>query len=254
MAQNVKIFDAHFHIVDNQFPVIANDGYLPEEFTCKDYLRRMREYSLCGGVVVSGSFQAFDQSYLMDALTRLGSSFVGVTQLPRSVTDEELFALNNSGVRGIRFNLERGGSEELKHLDSMARRVYEFAGWHVELYVDSKHLSDMYKTLITLPSTSIDHLGLTEDGFGMLIKLAEQNVRVKASGFGRVNLDINSALKDLYSANPQSLMFGSDLPSTRAPRIFDASDIDLIANIFDSEQVDNILYKNALEFYSLNRE
>ena len=37
-----------------------------------------------GGAVVSGSFQGFDQSYLLDALDQLGPSFVGVTQLPRA--------------------------------------------------------------------------------------------------------------------------------------------------------------------------
>ncbi|MDW3095374.1 MAG: amidohydrolase family protein [Gammaproteobacteria bacterium] len=245
----MKLFDAHFHIVDKRFPVVANDGYLPEEFTVTDYLNRMSGWSRCGGAVVSGSFQAFDQSYLVDTLKKLGPSFVGVTQLPNSVSDNELHSLNKSGVRAVRFNLKRGGSEELRHLDSMARRVHEFAGWHVELYVDSKELDDIYKTLVALPAISIDHLGLTKDGFSTLVKLAEKGIRVKASGFGRVDFDVITALYELYSANPQSVMFGTDLPSTRSPRSFSTRDIQLIFDSFEPEQVNKILYKNALEFY-----
>jgi len=40
--------------------------------------------------VVSGSFHGFDQSYLLDALALLGPGFVGVTQLPATVTDDEI--------------------------------------------------------------------------------------------------------------------------------------------------------------------
>ncbi len=250
--KNIKLFDAHFHIVDKRFPIVVNQGYLPEEFTYSDYLSRMQGFTLCGGVVVSGSFQSFDQSYLVDALKKLGSEFVGITQLPISVSDKELQVLGNCEIRGIRFNLKRGGSEGLHHLKDMATRVYDVVGWHVELYVDSHELTGIYNTLLTLPALSIDHLGLTKDGFGVLVKLAERGVRVKASGFGRVNLNIRNALKDLYAANPKSLMFGTDLPSTRSPRAFDNNDIDLITDVFESDQADNILYKNGLEFYSIN--
>jgi len=249
LIQNLKLFDTHLHIVDNRFPLVPNQGYLPEPFACEDYLNHMKGYSLCGGVVVSGSFQAFDQSYLVDALKKLGPSFVGVTQLPTTVSDEELLALNNVGVRAVRFNLKRGGSEEIRHLDSMARRVHEVVGWHVELYVDSKELADLYQMLVDLPAVSIDHLGLSKAGFSTLIKLADRGVRVKATGFGRVDFDVGTALCELYSANPQSLMFGTDLPSTRAARPFNDDDFALVVNSLKQEQAINVLYKNAVNFY-----
>ncbi len=228
---------------------MSNQGYLPETYSCEDYLNRMKGYALCGGAVVSGSFQAFDQSYLVDALNKLGSSFVGVTQLPVTVSDEELHALHNAGVRAVRFNLKRGSSEELRHLNSMATRVYELVGWHVELYVDSKELTNLYHTLVDLPAISIDHLGLSKAGLSTLIKLAESGARVKATGFGRADFDIGTALSELYSANPQSLMFGSDLPSTRAARPYNDSDYALVIDTLEPEQVINVLYKNAINFY-----
>lgn len=39
---------------------------------------------------------------------------------------------------------------------------------------------------------------------------------MKATCFGRVELDVENALKSIYEVNPDSLMFGTDLPSTRA--------------------------------------
>lgn len=62
----------------------------------------------CGGAVVSGSFQGFDQDYLVAALKELGPSYVGVTQLPFSVSAEEILRLHRGGVRAIRFNFKRG--------------------------------------------------------------------------------------------------------------------------------------------------
>ena len=245
-----EIFDSHFHVIDKRFPLIANNGFLPGNFTCTDYLDRMKGYRLIGGAVVSGSFQAFDQGYLLDALDKLGPSFVGVTQLPATVSDEELLSLHTAGVRALRFNLKRGGSEEVRHLDTMARRVHEVVGWHVELYVDSTELAGLYNTLVSLPAVSIDHLGLSKEGFGTLLKLAEKEIRVKATGFGRVDFDVRTALREIYSINPDSLMFGTDLPSTRAPRPYTDEDFSLIVEALGDEGAEKVLSKNAVAFYS----
>lgn len=247
--RNTKIFDSHFHIVDDRFPLIPNNGYLPPVFTCSDYVDRMQNYSLSGGAVVSGSFQAFDQSYLIEALKTLGPGFVGVTQLRETVSDEELYLLDEAGIRAVRFNLKRGGSEEVSSLDRMARRVYELLKWHVELYVDSKELAGLYSVLKALPSVSIDHLGLSKEGFGTVLKLAEKGVRVKATGFGRVDFDVPEALRALYAANPKALMFGTDLPSTRAPRPYEDTDAIIVMDTLEEQQASQVMYENAVEFY-----
>src|SRR5579864_5054221 len=131
-------FDSHMHIIDPRFPLIPNQGYVPAPFTVADYRARTAAFDVAGGAVVSGSFQGFDQTYLVEALRRLGPTFVGVTQLPATVSDEEVLALDAAGVRAVRFNARRGGSESLEHLEDLGRRVHDLAGWHVELYVDSR--------------------------------------------------------------------------------------------------------------------
>jgi predicted TIM-barrel fold metal-dependent hydrolase len=131
----------------------------------------------------------------------------------------------------------------------MARRVHELVGWHTELYVDSTELAALFETLVSLPAVSIDHLGLSKAGFPTLLKLVEKGVRVKATGFGRVDFDVRSALADLYAANPRALMFGTDLPSTRAPRPYQDDDYTLVLETLGKERAANVFYKNAVEFY-----
>lgn len=248
-SAGIPVFDSHFHIIDRRFPLVPNDGYLPEDFTCADYLRRTAHLSLAGGAIVSGSFQALDQSYLIDALARLGPGFVGVSQLPATVSDAEVLRLDGLGVRAVRFNLKRGGSEKVEHLERLAQRVFELARWHVELYVDSRDLAELRPTLVRLPAVSIDHLGLSKGGFATLLSLVEKGVRVKATGFGRVDFDVKVALREICAVNPEALMFGTDLPSTRAPRPYRDQDLFLVLDALGEQQARKVLYDNAVAFY-----
>lgn len=250
---NRLIFDAHLHIIDPAFPLKANHGYLPDAFTVDNYQQKIDNLGLnsLGGAVVSGSFQAFDQQYLIEALKQLGANFVGVTNLPHDSTDEEIIKLDQAGIRAVRFNLYRGGSEKIKHLQKFADRIYQLVGWHIELYLDSKDLASLSTIIADLPKVSIDHLGLSQQGLKHLIALVEKGIHVKASGFMRTDFDPLTALKLIFAANPNSLMFGTDLPGTRAPRPFNRHDLSLIENHFCQQDIKKILYQNAATFYRL---
>jgi len=248
-ALKMKIFDSHFHIIDFNFDIKENNGYLPPSYMVEDYKRETKDINIQGGAIVSGSFQGFDQKYLLKALNDLGPDFYGVTQLPYTVSDETIISLNNSGVKALRFNVKRGGSEDLAHLKYFAKRVYDLVGWHSELYIDSKNLPELEKTLLELPAISIDHLGLSKEGLPNLLNLVDKGVHVKATGFSRVDLNIKNALKLIYQTNPHALMFGTDLPSTRATQRFSSADIDLVTEIFDDEACHKIFYQNALDWY-----
>ena len=245
------IFDAHCHIIEAGFPLTANNGYLPPAFGTQAYLAQADVLGVKGGAVVSGSFQGFDQTYLVAALARLGEGFVGVTQLPAEVGDAEILRLDAQRVRALRFNLKRGGSESLHQLERMALRVHALAGWHVELYVDARDLPDLEACLLRLPAVSIDHLGLSREGLPHLLRLAERGVHVKACGFGRVDFDVASALRDIHTANPLALMFGTDLPSTRAPRAFQPEDVQLVKDALGETAAQAVLWDNGRRFYRL---
>lgn len=245
----MKIFDAHFHIIDFDYEVKENNGYIPPSYLTEDYQEETQDMNIAGGAIVSGSFQGFDQQYLLKVLSDLGSDFCGVTQLPYSVSDEEIVSLNDKGVRALRFNVKRGGSEDLAHLSDFAKRVHDLVGWHSELYIDSKNLPDIEETLLSLPAISIDHLGLSKEGLPNLLKLVDKGVHVKATGFSRVDLNVQDALKEIYQANPDALMFGTDLPSTRAPKRFTSKDIQFVQDTFDEAAANKIFYQNAKEWY-----
>lgn len=245
------VFDAHFHIVDPAFPLVPNDGYVPDPFDVGDYRRASSSLEVIGGAVVSGSFQAFDQAYLQAALAHLGPGFVGVTQLPPSVTNGEITALDSLGVRALRFNLRRGGSAGVEALAPLGRRVHEVAGWHVEVYVDGRDLPALAPHLRGLPLVGLDHLGLSGAGLGHVLDHLDRGGFVKASGFGRAadDLDVAGALVRMVHVNPAGVVFGTDLPSTRAPRPFAPSDVELVTSSLGDDAARRVLATNALSIY-----
>lgn len=245
----MKIFDAHFHIIDAKYPLVANNGYLPPEFTVSDYQTKMNSWELVGGTIVSGSFQAFDQTYLKDSLQQLGKNFVGVANISTDMDDATLHELAANNIVAVRFNLKRGGSATLDDLPYLSNKLHEMFGWHTELYVDSKYLKDIQSTLQQLNSFSIDHLGLSKSGLPELYKWVEKGIKVKATGFGRIDFDPIEVMQQIHRINPAALLFGTDLPSTRAKVPFSIEDIQKITDNFDTEAQERIFYKNALQWY-----
>jgi predicted TIM-barrel fold metal-dependent hydrolase len=248
-VRGLPVFDAHLHIIDPHFPLVPSQGWLPGPFTAGDYRTRVAGLGVTGGAVVSGSFQGFDQRYLLDALERLGPGFAGVTQLPASATDDEILRLHAAGVRAVRFNLRRGGSEGLDRLEELALRVHALAGWHAELYAGAIELAALESRLAALPQVVIDHLGLSAAGLPVLLRLVAGGAKVKASGFGRVSLDVPAALTAIHRTDPSALLFGTDLPSTRAPRPFDPLDLELVRATL-GEDAGRVLHDNAVALYT----
>jgi predicted TIM-barrel fold metal-dependent hydrolase len=119
----------------------------------------------------------------------------------------------------------------------------------VELYVDSRQLPGLSTTLRKLPAVVIDHLGLSKTGFKYVLQLVEKGAVVKATGFSRCDFDVLTAMRQITAINPGALLFGTDLPSTRAPRPFAASDLELILNNFPADIAAKICRDNALALY-----
>ena len=115
----------------------------------------------------------------------------------------------------------------------------------------SSHLRECASLITSLPCVSVDHLGLSKAGLPILLDLAEHGVRVKATGFGRVDFDVPVALRDSTSANPESLMFGNDLPSNRAATHYQDTDFEMMAEATGWEQASRIYFGNAMNFHRL---
>lgn len=245
------MFDAHVHILDPRFPLVENHGFLPEPFTVTDYWSRVNSLSgleVDGGAVVTASYQGNDQEYLAAALAELGEGWVGVTALPLDATDADIVALDDIGVRAVRFNLRRGATD-LRQLTDLAVRAFDLAGWHAEFYVDATLLLSLEPVFAKLPAVSIDHLGMSTRGLPYLLDLVDRGVRVKATGFGRTTIsDVADVLRQIHTVNPSALMFGTDLPGTRARRAFEIADLAVIADAV-GDDLPAVMGANARQWY-----
>ncbi len=251
-SERRRLFDSHCHIIDHRFPVIANQGYTPPHFPLESYLAAARPLGVRGGAVVSGSFQGFDQSYLIEALAKLGKGWVGVAQIPPDTPDSEIGRLAGHGVRALRFNMLRGRIDGVDDVVALASRCHSVAGWHAEIYADAATLQPHVARLAKLPQIVLDHLGMAEAGLPIVLDLVSAGAKVKATGFGRVRLDVEAALRRIAERDPDALVFGTDLPSTRAERPFTPSDIDLVETAIGRELAHKAFWDNPLALYRVD--
>lgn len=247
-----RVFDAHFHIIDPAHPLVANQGYLPDAFPAGAYLAATTELRVTGGAVVSGSFQGFDTGYLETALAALGPGFVGVANVPMDADAAELRRLDALGVRAVRFNLYRGSSMDLSDVERLGRLAHDVVGWHSEFYLDAAHLPELAPTLASLPQVSIDHFGMADDPSDTLLRLVGDGAVVKATGLGRIGVADPAALaRRILAANPQGLVFGTDLPSTRAKVPYTHADAEAIAAWVGEEHAEAVFHDNAARLYRI---
>jgi predicted TIM-barrel fold metal-dependent hydrolase len=252
-AQQRKLFDSHCHIIDHRFPIVANQGYTPPNFPLEDYLAQTRPLGVVAGAVVSGSFQANDQTYLMDILPKLGAGWVGVTQIPNDTPDAEIARLGKLGVRAVRFNVFRGRIDSVDDVVALAIRCHQVAGWHAEIYADAAALKPHVGKLSKLPQLSIDHLGMTQAGVPVLLDLVAAGCKAKATGFGRAKLDVAKTLEQIAAKSPTALVFGTDIPSTRAERPFMPSDIELVEKVLGPDLAQKAFWDNPLALYKVKQ-
>lgn len=77
-------------------------------------------------------------------------------------------------------------------------------------------------------------------------------MKVKAPGFGRVDLDPADVMTAIVKTSPAALMVGTDLPSTRARRPVVDEDFNLFAETVSEEHLDAVLWDNAAAFHRLS--
>jgi hypothetical protein len=130
-------------------------------------------------------------------------------------------------------------------MDSSSRTMTQNA----EIYADAASLKPHADRLARLPQLVIDELGMTSGGLPVVRDLVAAGARVKASGFGRVKLDVASALEAIAAKDSTALAFGSDIPSTRAARAFAPSDIDLVERVLGPHLAARVFWDNGATLY-----
>ncbi len=224
--------DSHAHVFRRGLPLADVRRYAPDyDATPEDYIRVLDANGVSHGVLVQPSFLGTDNSYLLDAL-RHYPRFRGIAVVPPTVSPDELQALDEAGVVGIRLNLI-GLPDPRLDADpwpSLLRQLTEL-DWQVELHAEARRLLGLLDPLAKAGvKTVVDHfgrpdpaLGVEDPGFRHLLSAGRTGrVWVKLSGAyrngsrdagERIARAAVPLLRDSFSL--EHLVWGSDWPHTQ---------------------------------------
>ena len=155
--------DAHCHVFgpSPDFPFAPERKYTPCNAS-KDQLFALRDHlGFSRNVIVQATCHGADNSAMVDACRASGGRARGVATVKRSVSDEQLQALHDTGVRGVRFNFLKRlvDTTPPDELLEIAGRVAPL-GWHVVLYFEAVDLPELLDFFNALPTPLvIDHMG-----------------------------------------------------------------------------------------------
>jgi 2-pyrone-4,6-dicarboxylate lactonase len=143
-----------------QFPFSAKAKYLPED-AGPDMLFALRDHlGFDRNVIVQASCHGTDNAATLDAIAKSNGKARGVAVVDPAISDAELQALHEGGIRGIRFNfLKRlvDDAPKNKFLE-VAQRLP--AGWHVVIYFEADILEELRPFMDAIPvPLVIDHMG-----------------------------------------------------------------------------------------------
>jgi D-galactarolactone isomerase len=242
--------DCHMHIYDPRFPESnPRQGINPAHATVSDYRLLQKRTGTTRVVVVTPRNYATDNRVTVDALTQLGTTARGVAVVHPTVTDAELKALNDAGIRGIRFSL--GGPDAVVTWDMvepLSKRVNDL-GWHVQLNVDGAQITEHADLLRRLPSQIVfDHMGhptlpagIEDQSYAIMRGLIDKGrTWIKLSGaYSNSKIgppeypEATKIAVAFVKAAPQRMVWGSDWPhpgeQNKPPLPNDALLFDLLA-------------------------
>ncbi len=155
--------DAHCHVFGPgaQFPYAPERKYTPCDAS-KNQLFALRDHlGFDKNVIVQATCHGADNSAMVDALKHSGGKARGVATVRRSVSDSEIQAMHDAGVRGVRFNFVKRLVDftPKDELMEIAARISNW-GWHVVIYFEAVDLPELIDFFTQLPTTVVvDHMG-----------------------------------------------------------------------------------------------
>ncbi|MFC4299401.1 MAG: amidohydrolase family protein [Castellaniella sp.] len=231
--------DAHCHVFGPGavFPYAPERKYTPCDAP-KEALFALRDHlGFDKNVIVQATCHGTDNRALVDALRASGGRARGVATVSRDVTDAELQAMHEAGVRGTRFNFVKRLADFTPRevLSDIAARIAPL-GWHVVIYFEAQDLPELYDFFTTLPTTVVvDHMGRPDvtqpvDGpeFGLFVKMMQDHPniwskvscpeRLSQSGPPALNgeqhayRDVAPFARRLVETFPDRVLWGTDWP------------------------------------------
>jgi 2-pyrone-4,6-dicarboxylate lactonase len=159
--------DAHCHVFGPgaEFPYAPERKYTPCDAS-KAQLFALRDHlGFDKNVIVQATCHGADNSAMVDALKASKGKARGIATVKRSVTDQEIQAMHDAGVRGVRFNFVKRlvdftPKEELLEI---ATRIKKW-GWHVVIYFEAVDLPELWNFFAAVHNDAgvtvvVDHMG-----------------------------------------------------------------------------------------------
>jgi 2-pyrone-4,6-dicarboxylate lactonase len=264
--------DAHCHVFGpgEVFPYHPTRKYTPCDapkeklFALRDYLGFERN------VIVQASCHGPDNRALVDALKAAGDKAKGIAVVDADVTDAELHALNEAGVKGVRFNFVPRLADELEpavYKDIVAR--IRKLDWQLVVYFEASELArltPLFKSF-DLPIV-VDHLGVPDlskpidqnPDFDAFVKLVSEDDRFvvkvtcpeRISKLGPPYDDFVPYACTVVDAIPDRVLWGTDWPhpNMRTHMPDDGKLVDMIPKIaVTAEQQRKLLVDNPVRLY-----
>ncbi len=223
--------DAHCHVFGPaaRFPYARERKYTPCDAP-KAKLFELRDHlGLERNVIVQASCHGRDNAALVDALETAGDLARGVAVVGPEITDGELEAMHEAGVRAVRFNfLKRLVDATPKDVFlGIADRVARL-DWHVVVYFEAPDLRELAPFLRRLPTKIVvDHMGrpdvaagVDSPGFQTFLDFMARNETVwtKVSCPERLTVagppydDVVPFARTLVERFPHRVLWGTDWP------------------------------------------
>ncbi|MQP66351.1 amidohydrolase family protein [Niveispirillum sp. SYP-B3756] len=264
--------DAHCHVFGpgDVFPYAPERKYTPCDAP-KEKLWALRDYlGFSRNVIVQATCHGADNRALVDALQASGGRARGVATVRRSVTDEELQALDAAGVRGVRFNFVKRLVDALPRdeLLEIAQRIAPL-GWHIVIYFEAQELPELYDFFTSLPTVVVvDHMGRPDvtkpvDGpeFALFTKLMREHTNFwsKVSCPERLSKlgppaygDVVPFARHIVESFPDRVLWGTDWPhpNMKSHMPDDGHLVDVIPRIAPTAALQQkLLVDNPLRLY-----
>lgn len=155
--------DAHCHVFgpSAEFPYAPERKYTPGD-AGKAQLHALRDHlGFARNVIVQATCHGRDNRAMVDACATAGERARGVASVGKDISRDELRAMHEAGVRGVRFNFVRRLVEATppEVFLGIAEKIQEF-GWSSVVYFEAQDLAGLVPFLNRLPGIIVvDHMG-----------------------------------------------------------------------------------------------
>ncbi|WP_425408445.1 amidohydrolase family protein [Hyphococcus sp.] len=264
--------DAHCHVFGPgaEFPFAPERKYTPCDAS-KDQLFALRDHlGFSRNVLVQATCHGADNRATLDAIVHANGNAKGVASVKPSVTDEELDALNDGGVKGIRFNFVKRLVDPIapEALAGLVKRINKY-GWHIVIYFEAPDLPDLFDFISSIDTTVVvDHMGrpnltksLEGPEFSLFLKLMSHNDHVwsKVTCPERLSVsgppsydDFAPFASKVVEDFPDRVLWGTDWPhpNLKSHMPDDAWLVDMIPRIARTKELQHkLLVDNPMRLY-----